>query len=76
MSKDGDDSADLHSIKEDIEETITHVRQVITRITALNFDAAVVDWFANRIVNLAHYFVDKCFKEVWQATIFTLDILD
>ena len=76
MSKDGDNSVDRYSIKEDIKKAVTHVRQVITRITALNFDAAVIDRFAHRIVNLAHYFIDQCFKKVWKAAIFILDILD
>ena len=58
MSKDGDYSVDRYPIKEDVEEAVTHVRQVITRIAALDFDAAVVDRFAHRIVYLAHYFID------------------
>ena len=58
MSKDCDYSVDRYPVKEDIEKAVTHVGQVITRIAALDFDAAVVDRFAHWIVNLAYYFVD------------------
>lgn len=66
MRENRDDCRHGSRIEQNVEETITHVRQVVACIRALNLDPSVSDGFPHRCLNLENDFKDESLKQIWQ----------